>query len=123
MRDDIFRNVGIFRKEKGLSQAVEKSRELKDRFANIRISSNGRRCNPELINAIELEGMIDLAEIIAKGALNRQESRGSHSRTDFPKRDDENWLKHTIAVHSEEGPVFSYRPVEITNYQPKERTY
>ena len=123
LRDDIFRNVGIFRKEKGLSQAVEKSRELKDRFANIRISSNGRRCNPELINAIELEGMIDLAEIIAKGALNRQESRGSHSRTDFPKRDDENWLKHTIAVHSEEGPVFSYRPVEITNYQPKERTY
>ena len=72
---------------------------------------------------MELEGMLDLAEIITLGALNREESRGSHFRLDFPARDDKNWLKHTLAFYSEEGPKISYKGVDITKYEPKERKY
>jgi succinate dehydrogenase / fumarate reductase flavoprotein subunit len=75
------------------------------------------------MNTLELRGMLELAELIVAGAIPREESRGSHSRTDFPVRDDQNWLRHTMAVYSPEGPVFSYTDVEITDYEPKERKY
>jgi len=75
------------------------------------------------MNTLELRGMLELAEIIVAGAIPREESRGSHSRTDFPVRDDQNWLKHTMAVYAADGPAFSYTDVEITDYEPKERKY
>ena len=81
------------------------------------------RLNYNLIWILELEGNLDVAEVLVKGALARQESRGSHSRLDFTKRDDGNWLKHTIGKSSKEGAVLSYRPAKITKYQPQERKY
>ena len=79
--------------------------------------------NNELIQYLELEGMLHVAEVIAEGALARKESRGSHFRTDFPKRDDEHWLRHTLAYKTPEGPRLEYKDVTITKYPPKERTY
>jgi succinate dehydrogenase / fumarate reductase flavoprotein subunit len=80
--------------------------------------------NTELMEAIELSHLLEFAEVIVAGALGRQESRGGHSRKDFPKRDDVNWLKHTLAWRKPEGGVaFDWRPVVITKYQPMERKY
>jgi succinate dehydrogenase / fumarate reductase flavoprotein subunit len=79
--------------------------------------------NTALTEAYELDAMLDLAEIIATGALARTESRGAHARTDFKARDDENWLKHTVATYSPEGPVLSYAPVTMGKFQPMERVY
>jgi succinate dehydrogenase / fumarate reductase flavoprotein subunit len=72
---------------------------------------------------LELEGMLSLAEVIAKGALAREESRGSHSRRDFKERDDATWLKHTMATFTPEGAKLNYSPVTITKYQPEARKY
>lgn len=123
MRKTLSHNVGIFRGRGALTYALEKIKVLKERYKNISLDDKGLRYNSDLFNAIELEGMIDLAELITKGALNREESRGSHFRLDFPKRDDKNWLKHTIAFYSEDGPRVSYKDVKITKYEPKERKY
>jgi succinate dehydrogenase / fumarate reductase flavoprotein subunit len=79
--------------------------------------------NTELIAALELGSLLDLAEVIVKGAFAREESRGAHFRKDFPKRNDELWLKHTLAYYREEGSRLEYAPVNITRYPPKERTY
>ncbi len=75
------------------------------------------------MNVLELRGMLDMAEMIVGGAIPREECRGAHWRLDFPGRDDKNWLKHTKAEYSPDGPVFSYTDVEITDYEPKERKY
>lgn len=124
MRNIMFDNCGIFREKKPLEEALSKIRELKERYRNASIrNSSSRRFNPGLMNMIELEGMLDMSELIAAGALYRQESRGSHSRVDFPARDDKDWLKHTMAVYSDDGPKFHYTDVEITDYEPTERKY
>jgi len=124
MKETIFNQCGIFRERKTLEKGHEKIRELKERYKNVAIQSRSSlRYNPGLMNTIELRGMLELAEIIVAGAIPRAESRGSHSRTDFPVRDDQNWLKHTLAVYAAEGPLFSYTDVEITDYEPKERKY
>lgn len=119
MMDD----VGVFRNETELESAVKGIREIQEKFKNISITSSERVFNLELISAIEMEGMLDLALVIAEGALRRKESRGSHSRTDFTVRDDKNFLKHTIAKYSGEGPVFSYTEVDLSRWEPKERKY
>jgi succinate dehydrogenase / fumarate reductase flavoprotein subunit len=116
-------DVGIFRSEEGLKRAHDRIFELKERYKKIEVKCKSRAFNQELMNAIELEGMLDLAGIIAEGALVRQESRGSHFRTDFPKRDDANWLKHTVAYYTPDGPRLEYKEVEITKYEPQERKY
>lgn len=76
-----------------------------------------------LANVLELQSMLDVAEVVLMGAHARTESRGAHFRSDFPKRDDQNWLKHTLAYVTPDGPRLDYCPVTITRYQPKERTY
>jgi succinate dehydrogenase / fumarate reductase flavoprotein subunit len=81
------------------------------------------RFNQELYNALELEPMMDLAEIILLGALQREESRGSHARVDFPARDDSRFLAHTMALPGDAGPELSFKPVEVTVWQPQERKY
>ena len=123
MRDVLMCDVGIFRKENELKEASEKIKELKERYNKIEVKCKSRAFNQELMNAIELEGMLDLAEIITAGALVRQESRGSHFRTDYAKRDDDKWLKHTVAYYTEKGPRLEYKEVEITKYEPQERKY
>jgi succinate dehydrogenase / fumarate reductase flavoprotein subunit len=87
------------------------------------IEQRGLAFNYEFIRFWELEGMLHLAEVIVEGALARKESRGSHFRVDFPNRDDEHWLRHTLAYKTSEGPRLNYKEVTITSYPPKEREY
>ena len=115
--------VGIFRNESNLLAAKEKVKGLKQRLNQIGLQKRALRFNHELIQFLELEGMLDVAEVIIEGALLRRESRGSHFRTDYPHRDDEQWLRHTMAYKTPEGPRIEYKPVTITSYQPKERIY
>ncbi|VVB89990.1 Fumarate reductase (CoM/CoB) subunit A [uncultured archaeon] len=115
--------VGIFRDEQNLKAASEKLSELKSRFRNVYVRNKGTVFNQELVNALELEGMLDIGQVICLGALARRESRGSHYRTDYPVRDDKNWLRHTLAAFTPDGPRMEYKPVNITMYQPKPREY
>ena len=114
---------GIFRTAEKLKDMVKRLKELEKRFANVRVDDRSEKFNYDLLEAIELGHMLDFAELIVAGALNREESRGAHSRTDFPKRDDEKWLKHTLAWKNGDQVKFDYKPVVITRFQPKERTY
>jgi len=123
MKKVMFEDVGIYRNEKGMRAAIEKIRALKERFKHVRVADTGRIFNTELLNAWELGNMLEIAEVVAECALNRQESRGGHSREDFPERDDENWLKHTLAWHTDGKTRVDYKPVTITKYQPKKRVY
>jgi succinate dehydrogenase / fumarate reductase flavoprotein subunit len=115
--------VGVYRDEAHLRSAVEQLKEIRADAPKVRIAPGPRACNQELVDALDLLGGIDLAGMIAAAALNRTESRGSHFRTDFPKRDDVNWLRHTIASLGRDGPTFTTKDVTITTYEPKERTY
>ncbi len=115
--------VGIFRRKSDLVSAREKIRGLKKRLNGVGLKQKDLAFNNELIQYLELEGMLHVSEVIVEGALAREESRGSHFRVDFPKRDDEHWLRHTLAYKTDEEPRLEYREVTITNYPPKERTY
>ena len=115
--------VGVFRTEDGMKKALEVVRQLKQRFKNVRVDDHGKGYNTDLLNAWELSNLLDLAEATAACALQRKESRGAHARDDFPQRDDNNWLKHSL-VWLRDGEVrISYKPVVITKFQPKERVY
>jgi succinate dehydrogenase / fumarate reductase, flavoprotein subunit len=116
--------VGVFREGPGMQVAVDKIRELKERYARVVVMDKGRRYNTDLLEAWELKNLLDLAQVTAVSALNRTESRGAHSREDFPDRDDAGWLKHTLASLDEAGEVaIDFKPVTITAFQPKERVY
>ncbi|NNG08146.1 MAG: succinate dehydrogenase flavoprotein subunit, partial [Desulfobacteraceae bacterium] len=116
--------VSVFRARQGLAEALEKVRLLKERYTHISLQDRGNCFNRDLLDAIELDYMLELAEVITLGALRREESRGAHSREDFPERDDEKWLGHTMCKFSDTGePQISYKPVTITRFQPKERKY
>jgi len=116
--------VGVYRDGKPLEEALKDVEELEQRFKNIQIDDKGSVFNTDLAEALELGNLLDFARHIVAGALNRHESRGGHARIDFPKRDDKDWLKHTIALRKDDGSLeFTYKPVVITKFQPKERTY
>jgi succinate dehydrogenase / fumarate reductase flavoprotein subunit/NADH-dependent fumarate reductase subunit A len=115
--------VGIFREEKPMLEAIEKIKELKERYKLLAPGDSGKIFNTALINYIELGYLLDLAEAIATTAVLRKESRGAHARRDYPNRDDENFLKHSLAYYTPEGPKVEYCEVKITKYQPQERTY
>ena len=118
--------VGIFRNEEGLKSALEDIYKLQERFQNIRLMDKSSRFNTNLTMTLEAKHLLTFSELIAQGALNRTESRGAHSRTDHPKRDDENWLKHTVAHKDEDGhPKISYRDVTLywDRFPPQERKY
>lgn len=115
--------VGIFRNEKDLSEAVKTIRELEEQILNIKVEDKGVIFNLDLMEALETENLLVFSEVVASGALNRKESRGAHYRIDYPKRDDKNWLKHTLAWKTPEGVKFDYKPVVITKYKPQERKY
>lgn len=123
MKKVMFDLVGIYRNEEGMKAAIEKVKELRERYKHIKVSDTGRIFNTELINAWELGNMLELAEVIARSALNRKESRGGHSREDYPNRDDREWLRHSLAIKKDDGIEIGYKPVVITKYQPKERVY
>jgi len=115
--------VGIFRNKENLSEGLEQIKELKEDYKKVRLSGKDFRYNQELINIIEFESMLDLAEVITLGALSREETRGSHFRRDYKERNDKNWLKHTLVAWERGKPQISYEDVKITKYKPVERKY
>jgi succinate dehydrogenase / fumarate reductase flavoprotein subunit len=115
--------VWIFRTGDQLQSALKEIRELKQRFAHIKVEDKSSTFNTGLTSALQLDFMLDLAEVTIVSALARTESRGAHSRRDYPKRDDENWLKHTLAYYTKDGPRLEYIPVKITKWPPAARTY
>ena len=115
--------VAVFRTTEGMEAAREKIRGLRERFGNVPVQDKGRVFNTNLIFTLELGFMLDCAETIVVSALERKESRGAHFMTEYPQRDDENWLKHITVVQSQEGPQLDYVPVTITQWQPQARTY
>ena len=117
-------SAGIFRSGKSLTGAADKLHELQERFRDIRMDDRGRLFNTELISALELSHMLDVAETMAQCALQRTESRGAHQRTDYPARDDEKFLAHSMVCRSADGrPQVEYAPVTITRWPPAERVY
>ncbi|MEK6986710.1 MAG: succinate dehydrogenase/fumarate reductase flavoprotein subunit [Candidatus Thermoplasmatota archaeon] len=117
------RDVGIFRDEKGLSDACAKLAGLRQRFADVGVADKDRVFNTDLTAVLELDFMLDVSQAIAWSALNRRESRGAHSRTDHTNRDDANYLKHSLAYRTDGAPRIDYLPVTITKWQPAERKY
>ena len=116
-------HFGVFREEKQMREGLERLLALKERCATIGLRNPGGVFNLDLIRTLELEGMVDLALAVATGAVERTESRGSHARTDYPARDDEAWLKHTMAHYTPAGPRLDYRPVTLGTFEPQERKY
>ncbi|MCX4857557.1 succinate dehydrogenase flavoprotein subunit [Streptomyces canus] len=121
-------NVMVFRTEQTIKTAVEKIAELRERYRNVSIQDKGRRFNTDLLEAIELGNLLDLAEVMAVSALARKESRGGHYREDYPNRDDVNFMRHTMAYREvgddgAESIRLDYKPVVQTRYQPMERKY
>ncbi|MGA9756362.1 MAG: fumarate reductase flavoprotein subunit [Desulfobaccales bacterium] len=125
MEETLTRNVGIFRNHDALQEAVTTLQGLYARSLQVRLRSSGLGPNPELLAALRLPGMLRLALCISYGALQRTESRGSHYREDFPRRDDDNWLKRTLAYWKPGAPMpdLQYEPVNITELPPGSRGY
>ena len=115
--------AGWYRSRVGLREARDKINELKERYTRVAISSTSGAYNPSLSTFLELGYTLDVAQVIVAGALARQESRGAHYRSDFPERDDTNWLQHTVASYTPEGPALAYKPVVVTEWQPQRRAY
>ena len=123
MKSVMFDDVGVFRTEEGMKSALKKVNELQERFKQVKVNDTGKIFNTELLNAWEMGNLLDMAEIITASALNRKESRGGHARDDYPERDDENWLKHTL-VWKKDGKIkIGYKPVVMTRFEPKKRVY
>lgn len=121
-------NVMVFRTEQTIKTAVEKIAELRERYLNVSVQDKGKRFNTDLLEAIELGNLLDLAEVMAVSALARKESRGGHYREDYPNRDDVNFMRHTMAYREvgadgSDSIRLDYKPVVTTRYQPMERKY
>ncbi|NEX12900.1 MAG: fumarate reductase (quinol) flavoprotein subunit [Prosthecochloris sp.] len=116
-------NVGIFREASKIEKGIADVAALKERFSHVRVFDTSDVFNTNLIQVLELKNMLDLAETVAAGAYAREESRGSHTRTDFPKRDDEKWHKHTMYTYENGKPVLGEKPVTMGKYELQERTY
>jgi succinate dehydrogenase / fumarate reductase, flavoprotein subunit len=128
LQDTMDANVMVFRTEQTIKTAVEKIAELRERYRNVSIQDKGKRFNTDLLEAIELGNLLDLAEVMAVSALARKESRGGHYREDYPNRDDVNFMRHTMAYREvgddgTESIRLDYKPVVQTRYQPMERKY
>ncbi len=124
LQETMERGAGVFRTGDGLRTAVGELSALRERLGQLRLDDRSRRFNTELFSALELEFMVDVAEAVAASALAREESRGSHARRDFPERDDDRFLAHTMAYRQPGGePRLEYLPVRITRWEPQARTY
>jgi succinate dehydrogenase / fumarate reductase flavoprotein subunit len=123
LREVMWEDVGVFRNEDGMKNAVSEILKLREMAKDTYVLDKSNIYNTEFYNALEMKNMLDLALVIASTALNRKESRGAHYRLDYPKRDDENWLKHTIAYLRGNTVEITYKPVKITKWKPEERVY
>ena len=115
--------AGIYRNENSLQETCSAIRELKERFGKVELADHSLTFNTELTSALELEYMLDVAEALAHSALARKESRGSHQRTDYPERDDEQFLRHSLAYQTNDNPRIEYLDVVITRWPPGDRVY
>jgi succinate dehydrogenase / fumarate reductase flavoprotein subunit len=120
-------NAAVFRTEDSLKQALTDIHALKDRYTRITVQDKGKRYNSDLLEALELGFLLELADVTVVGALNRKESRGGHARDDYPDRDDVNFMRHTMA-YKEGAELISdirldFKPVVQTRYEPMERKY
>ena len=116
-------NVGIYREEPRLKKGLEEVLALRDRFKKVRVHDTGDIFNTNLVQVLELRNMLDLAVTVAKGALLRQESRGSHHRVDYPTRNDAEWHKHTMYTLKGDGVEIGFKPVTMGKYELQERKY
>ncbi len=123
MQEAMSVHCSVFRDKAGLSQALDTVRSLRARCGELAVDHRGACFNTDLMEALELESLLNLGETILLSAAARKESRGAHFRNDFPERDDEGWLKHTLVRRTEQGPVISYKPVKVTRFKPKPRVY
>jgi succinate dehydrogenase / fumarate reductase flavoprotein subunit len=113
----------VFRDEAGLQEALQKVQELKEEAKTVWVDDKGTVFNQDVLGALELGFMLDNAEAIVLGAIERKESRGAQSRTDYPDRNDEEWLKHIVITLDDGQPKISYTPVTMTRWEPEERRY
>jgi len=117
-------NVGLFRTPERIEQQIATLKELRARYDKVGVEDKGKLFNTDVLFHIELGFMLDCADMIAKSALERKESRGAHTRLDYPERDDKNWLKHIVLTKQPDGSEkMTYSPVTITQWQPQERKY
>lgn len=116
-------HCGVFRTESVMAEGLEQLRQVQQKASQIYLDDKGTLWNTEIIEALELQSLMTVGEVILASALNRKESRGAHCREDFAERDDRNFLKHTLAYHSAAGVDIAYMPVTITQFEPKERKY
>ncbi len=125
MQKTMMDNVGVFREENGMKEALQTVRELQERFrTDLLIDDRGKIFNHDLLEAWEVGCLLDIAEMTVVSALARTESRGGHAREDYPKRNDDDWLRHSLATRKPNGEIaLEYKPVVILKYQPKERVY
>jgi succinate dehydrogenase / fumarate reductase flavoprotein subunit len=123
LREVMDHHAGVYRDGELLREGLERVRGLAERFKKVSVADKSRVYNSNLVHVLETENLLELAEVVLAGALAREESRGGHARTDFPKRDDERFLKHTLAVKTQGGPKLSYKPARITRWKPVARQY
>ncbi|MBX8631135.1 MAG: succinate dehydrogenase/fumarate reductase flavoprotein subunit [Thermoplasmata archaeon] len=115
--------VYVYRRTDSLQKALATVKELQRKYSDIYVSDKGRVFNTNLRDALQVENLLDLAEVVIEGALRRKESRGAHAMEEYPERDDANWLKHTIAFKEDDGVKIEYIPVKITRWKPEKRVY
>jgi len=126
LADTMYENAGIFRTAEKLAQCTADVADLRERYRDglgVVIQDKSRTFNSDLIGALELGSMLEMADCLVTGAVARTESRGAHSRLDHPERDDENWLRHTLTTYDDGGVSLDYKPVTITEHQPAVRSY
>jgi succinate dehydrogenase / fumarate reductase flavoprotein subunit len=131
LQDEMDKNAQVFRTDESLARVTETIHTLRNRFMQVSVQDKGKRFNTDLLEAVELGFLLDLAEVVVYSARNRKESRGGHMRDDYPKRDDENYMQHTMAYltgdpHSslaDDHITLDWKPVVVTRYQPMERKY
>jgi succinate dehydrogenase / fumarate reductase flavoprotein subunit len=123
MQETMMSKVGVYRNEKPMTEAVDEIQKLRERYHEVRTEDPNRAFNSDILGILELENLLDLSLITAASALNRQESRGAHSREDYPDRDDPNWLKHTLTSLDGDTVTIDYKGVDTSIWEPKPRKY
>ena len=123
MQESMTKNLSVSREASGIRETMDLIVKLKEDYKHVTVDDKGSVFNIDLMEAIELGHMLNIAQIMCQGALDREESRGAHYRADFTTRDDAAWLKHTMAKKDGDNLEMAYKPVIITRFEPKERTY